>query len=231
MRYKFNLKRAATVFVYVLAFGLAASANAVEKIKHIDKSERSGPDSGWNIRYDNDAHIYVASFYDYFNSSNQRIIPMGITLPIDNPALTYSFRFEESASQTSAADDFGLRTAYMYFRIENKSSYNITGLHFILSDLSSVARNGAPPVHPGYAHFHLGAPEPLLSTYNPGYLAMNSVGTEVKIYTHIRGATLLGPGQVLQLTGAEGFGIHQFEVQGQNRSFQLFVIPEYAIPK
>jgi hypothetical protein len=200
---------------------------------HLQKSERAGAESGWDIVHDANISVRAVNL-DIKDASGNVVVPLDFFMRVEAVNQRFRFRFEQRTAQANATSHFGLRTGRMLFQIENRTTKTITGYRFTLEDITQpMTSPPASTIHPGYAHWHLGTnPEATASCSSTTfcYAGTQAEAKELIVYTgHGRlDQTIANPDGQIQVRGGDGFGIHQWEVQGQNRNFDLIVEPVFA---
>ena len=195
-----RLKKSTAVIFSMLLLG-TASANAVTVSSGIGST-------GWSLNYDN---TQVTSFA--FSGSS-----LSLNLTWTTPA-PITLSFVENAPP--AADAFGLRIT-LNENVTNSSGVAFTGFGLTLNDPttpSSLSSN----LHPGIAHFHndstnLGAfsVTGLPATLPPGGSSPTSFSATGSTLANAASSTWTG------------IGIHEFEIAGVARNFQLVQTPVAA---
>jgi hypothetical protein len=196
-----RLERSTSIIFSMLLLG-AGSTNAAIVPSVIGAT-------GWSVNYDNTQVSGVAFSPNAPGSINEGTLSLNLSWTTSAP-ITLSF--VENAPAT--ADAFGLRIT-LNENVSNNSGVAFTGFGFALNDTTTPSSAGSN-LHPGIAHFHndstsLGAfsVTGLPATLPPGGSSPTSFSATGSSLANAASSTWTG------------IGIHEFEIAGVARNFQL----------
>jgi hypothetical protein len=172
--------------------------------------------TGWSLNYDNTLVTSFAFSPNAPGSTNQGSLSLGLLWTTSTP-ITLSF--VENAP--AAADAFGLRIT-LNENIINNSGVAFTGFGLTLNDPTTPS-SASSNLHPGIAHFHNDSTN--LGTFSvTGLPATLPPGGSSPTSFSATGSSLANAG----ISAWAGIGIHEWEVAGVARNFQLLETPVAA---
>ena len=196
-------KKGALAIFPMLLIG-AASANAAMISSGIGGT-------GWSLSYDNTQVSGFSFSPNAPGSTNEGALSLNLSWAASTP-ITLSF-VENTVAPAAA---FGLRIT-LNENVTNNSGVAFSGINFNLSDTTTPSSNGST-AHPGLAHFHNDVTN--LGAFNAPGLPAGSAPFSFSA----TGSSLASA------TGSAwtGIGIHEWEIAGVARNFQLIQTPVLA---